>query len=105
MMEQVEAADEALVVSLLAAAQVASKIDQLEECLLAARAALKNEEIILNMLYADQADYELTTILQNDITWKTALLDSIPLGPSPDQLRAITVLLKTRPFLGHANVS
>ena len=76
----IDAADRAMVLAVLAAAEVATQFDELEQCLLQARAALTTEESILRSLYASQSNGHIISVLENDVTWKQSLLDAIPLG-------------------------
>ena len=87
-------ADEEFQVGLRAASEVASDLRAREECLMRVVEALDREESLLSTV--DQKFFE---IVMSDIQWKNALIDSIPPNVSEDQLRAMHVLVKTRPFI------
>ena len=96
---EIEATDNDMVVALLAASQSATIISELEECLVRARRALTAEESTLESEYRDRSSPHIIQVLENDVSWKSELLDTIPLGATADQLRAVAVLVKSRPFL------
>jgi hypothetical protein len=92
--ESVLKADEEFQIGLRAASEVASDIRAREECLMRAVEALDREESLLSTI-----DVNMFEIVMSDIQWKNALIDSIPPDVSEDQLRAMHVLVKTRPFI------
>lgn len=93
-------ADQDFQVGLAAAAEVdPANVLARESCLYKAAEALKRENSVLDSL----SDVRLFDTVLNDVQWKQAIMDSLPLGAGSDHLRAIHVLVRTRPFLSDLN--
>lgn len=91
--------DQDMQVGLRAAAQILEKDDgsraEMNECLSLVMKALDKLEALLE----ESLDDQIAKVLEADFVWKTALLESITPTVSADQLRAIFVLVKARPYL------
>lgn len=84
--------DDEIQVSLRAAMEVADDASKLEECLCRLQSHLETYEQLLDS-GSDISKYE------TDYQWKRALIDSLPIGVSSEQLRVAFILVKSRPFL------
>lgn len=91
--------DQEFQIGFRASAEVASDQIAREECFVKAARALDREEQLLESI-----DPKFFDIVLQDVAWKHAIMDSIPIDPSDDQLRAIHVLVKSRPFLSQLNL-
>lgn len=92
--------DQEFQIGFRASAEVASNLIAREDCFLKAANALDREEYLLGSI-----DPKIFNIVLQDVAWKHAIMESIPINASEDQLRAIYVLVKSRPFLSQLNVA
>jgi hypothetical protein len=89
-------ADQDFQVGLAAAAEVdPENVIAREACLAKAVQALQREHSLISAL----SDLRLFEVVMNDVQWKQAIMESLPLGVGGDHLKAIHVLVKCRPFL------
>jgi hypothetical protein len=89
-------ADLEFLVGLSAASQVdPSNVVGREECLRKSVLALERERELLSRI----GDVRWFEPVLSDIEWKESIIRGLPFPPSPDQLRALSVLVKARPFL------
>lgn len=94
-----EGLDSEMQVALRAALEVCEEPVKLEECLVQVNAAIQKEEAFLEALYRDRAPSGVISVVEADVQWKKEIMKDIPIGVTADQLRAIHVLVKSRPFL------
>ena len=100
-------ADEELQIALRAAIDVVANIPELERCLQKCIEAIAKEKFALTQLYRHVAGDNSHTInaVENDVQWKEALMQELPLGPSQDAVRALYTLVKARPYLSEIHSS
>lgn len=92
-------ADEEMQVGLRAALEFveSKKIPEYERCMIKVTSAIENEKLLLQE--ENFPDKKFIHLIESDVQWKECLIRELPIPATPDQIKAILTLVKSRPFL------